>query len=297
MENTAVSGLRNPCREESELRASTMEEAAMHAVNQEDYPAQVESWKGKTPPSGWISDFAALGFELAGKHVLDCGCGNGKYGSLLCARGATVVGIDREPECVTAARKNSPCYEDVVLGTLMELPFGAAEFDVALLRYVLHLTPKDDREALLREIRRVVRPGGAVVIETSLREQYARHVDHRVYPRLTEVVSAFYPEYDEMVDLLSQAGFVGVTAHEIVQVKPYTKSVDDMLNESRLLVEAGEGQTAWLCLSQDERLEFHQARAAMLPKLYEGYGEVPQTWVGTFVVGWAKDSGLGLDEP
>lgn len=259
----------------------------MAIVDDADYAAQVVSWRQKVPASGWIDDILSLGFELDGRRILDCGCGNGKYGALLTNRGAVVVGVDREPVCVEESNGNSPCYEHVVLGTLANMPFSDNAFDLALMRYVIHLVPQDDRDAVLTEVHRTVKPGGAVIVETAFREQYSSHHDHVIFPRLTEAISSYYPEYDELSATLTRAGFVSVSRSETVQVKPNRKTVEEMLTESRQLVEQGRGQTAWLCLSRDDRMAFHEAREYWLPRMFGSQG-VPQVWVGSFVVGRSR---------
>src|SRR5262245_51957503 len=104
-----------------------------------------------------------------GQSVLEVGCGNGVFLPLLAAAvgpDGHVVGIDHSPQFVVAAHERSVAagFADVV--TVQEadayrLPFADATFDAAHCeRVLMHL---DDPTAVLREMRRVVKPGGVVV--------------------------------------------------------------------------------------------------------------------------------------
>ncbi len=110
----------------------------------------------------------ALGRELiafagvrTGQRVLDVGCGTG----LLTAELAAVVGadyvcaIDPSEPFVQATRSRVP-GSAVEVGGAEEIPFGDGTFDVALAQLVVNFMA--DPGAGVREMRRVVRPGGTV---------------------------------------------------------------------------------------------------------------------------------------
>lgn len=103
--------------------------------------------------------------EVAGKHVLDAGCGPGLYSEELIARGAEVVAVDGSPAMVELARKRLGDLAQVLQADLGKpLPFRVCEFDLVVCALVIHHL--DDREACLREFFRVLRPGGRAVIST-----------------------------------------------------------------------------------------------------------------------------------
>jgi ubiquinone/menaquinone biosynthesis C-methylase UbiE len=95
-----------------------------------------------------------------GRLTLDVGCGEGRVTRDLKARGHRVVGIDAAPSMVAAAREADPGGEYVV-ASATELPFqdGAADLVVAF----MVLMDLDDMPAGLREIARVLPPGGVLV--------------------------------------------------------------------------------------------------------------------------------------
>jgi ubiquinone/menaquinone biosynthesis C-methylase UbiE len=104
-----------------------------------------------------------------GQSVLEIGCGNGVFLPLLAAAvgpGGRVVGIDHSPQFVAAAHERSVAAGVADIVTVQEadayrLSFPDATFDAAHCeRVLMHL---DDPTAALREMRRVVKPGGVVV--------------------------------------------------------------------------------------------------------------------------------------
>lgn len=104
--------------------------------------------------------------DVAGVRTLDAGCGPGLYAEELTARGAEVVGLDASPEMVRLARRRLGDLFDVRVHDL-ELPMSWLEdesFDAALMALVIHHI--DDRVGALREVWRVLRPGGRFVVST-----------------------------------------------------------------------------------------------------------------------------------
>ncbi|MGY1619610.1 class I SAM-dependent methyltransferase [Geodermatophilus sp. SYSU D00691] len=102
---------------------------------------------------------------VAGRRVLDAGCGAGHLTAELVARGADVVGVDGSARLLRHARARLGPGVPLVRHDL-ERPLGIADgsFDDAVLALVLHHV--DDRAQLLRELARVVRPGGRLVVST-----------------------------------------------------------------------------------------------------------------------------------
>jgi SAM-dependent methyltransferase len=127
----------------------------------------------------------ALAGDVAGLHVLDIGCGPGHYAAALAERGATVVGIDGSAELLEHARVRTGgtivggASESVTSGALgdhpvalrrhdLETPLGFATdaaFDLAVCALVIHHV--HNRDALLSEVFRVLRPGGTFLVSTT----------------------------------------------------------------------------------------------------------------------------------
>jgi SAM-dependent methyltransferase len=101
--------------------------------------------------------------SLAGKCVLDGGCGMGRYLRVAAEAGARVVGIDLS-EATRAARDITRDYLEahVLRGDLLRTPFAAGSFDHIYSLGVLDHTP-DPRSAFL-ELATLLKPGGRIVI-------------------------------------------------------------------------------------------------------------------------------------
>lgn len=248
----------------------------------QDRPAQINSWLHKTPATDWLKDFCSLGVISYPCKLLDFGCGNGKYDALLSQIGVNVTGIDKETNCICEAKKNNPDYEKIINGDISELCLFQNYFDIILIRYVLHLIQKGNRQSFISTLRDSLKPGGYLVIETSFLEQYKHHYDHIIFPKLTENNRLIYPELDEIQRLLYIAGFGEVNCKKTIQQKPYSLSFEQAIEQSDKLVCEGQGQTAWLRLSKDERIQFHNKRKKELMHLFPS-GEIPQVWEGTFI--------------
>jgi len=76
----------------------------------------------------------------------------------LAERGASVVGLDQSDDMLTVARERLGDRVTFVRGEAERLPFADAEFDALTFTYLLRYV--DDRAATMRELARVVKPGG-----------------------------------------------------------------------------------------------------------------------------------------
>jgi demethylmenaquinone methyltransferase / 2-methoxy-6-polyprenyl-1,4-benzoquinol methylase len=141
----------------------------------------------------------------AGDRVLDVATGTGMVAAELLARGnCTVVGLDQSAEMLAAARARFAAQPqlaariELVEGQAEQLPFADASFDALSFTYLLRYV--DDPRATMRELARVVRPGGRVAsLEFGVPTRTATRAAWRLYtaiglPTLGRVVSRDWME-------------------------------------------------------------------------------------------------------
>lgn len=123
-------------------------------------------WERNYAPEGSmrerVSQFgAAVGAHVAAPaSVLDFGCGTGEIARALAAAGYALTGCDLSPAMIEAARARAGGPSYVLLDTdrLPALPFADSQFDAVVSSSVFEYLP--DPAGQLRELRRVLRPGG-----------------------------------------------------------------------------------------------------------------------------------------
>lgn len=106
-----------------------------------------------------------------GSSVLDLGCGAGIL-ALLKRKDVFLAGLDLSEECVAAAQRNG--YDETHRAELTSLPFADASFDYVVSLDVLGHVVADQKDAVLAEIRRVLRPTGVTLHGIECTDRAAR---------------------------------------------------------------------------------------------------------------------------
>lgn len=129
----------------------------------------------------WMGE--ALDYATArGRRVLDVGCGQGIDVVNFALAGAVATGVDLTPRHVELAREHAAAAgvdADVVEGDAEALPFADCIFDRVSSNGVLHHVPR--MEAALREVQRVLEPGGEARILVYNRRSLHYWIDHVLY--------------------------------------------------------------------------------------------------------------------
>lgn len=159
-----------------------------------------------------------LAGDVSGRHILDAGCGSGPLAAELRSRGAALTGIDGSPAMIELARGRLGDDVPLHVGDLAEpLPFADDTFDDVVASLVLHYL--EDWTAPLAEIRRVLKPGGRLIVSVNhpmanamnyptedyfATRQYSEDFDFQGEPA---VLTFWHRPLHAMVDAFTAAGF------------------------------------------------------------------------------------------
>ncbi|MEU2250963.1 class I SAM-dependent methyltransferase [Streptomyces sp. NPDC019224] len=125
----------------------------------------------------------ALAGEVAGRRVLDAGCGSGPLFAALRERGAIVSGFDASAGMLELARRRLGDGADLQVADLgSPLPYSDDTFDDVVASLVLHYL--EDWGPALAELRRVLKPGGRLI--ASVDHPFAVNLRHRQADREAE---------------------------------------------------------------------------------------------------------------
>jgi ubiquinone/menaquinone biosynthesis C-methylase UbiE len=159
-------------------------------------------------------------------RLLDVGCGTGRTLHQLSRTHPEMQlhGVDLSPAYIRTARRRLADVSQLTLAVENgeALPWADATFDVVTSVYLFHELPRNARRNVVREMLRVVKPGGLIVLEDSaqLAESSVIETALREFPR--EFHEPFYADYleDDLAALLAEVGFEGLTteAHLVAKV-------------------------------------------------------------------------------
>src|ERR1051326_7893127 len=168
------------------LTGGVFEASYFDALEEASYFDALDRFDIKYARTMWVYDNVRRG-----SSVLDLGCGEGLL-ALLKRKDVYLAGVDLSPELVEMARRNG--YDSACVGLLTDLPFPSASFDYVVSLDVFGHIGFDEKDAVLKEIKRVLRPEGVTM-----------HGIESLDPKL-------HPDYHSMSgDKL--AHFIGIDGH------------------------------------------------------------------------------------
>lgn len=125
------------------------------------------------PLNAWLEDRLD---RLAGAGpVLDLGCGRGYWMEHLGRLGAAAIGVEHDPARAAQAGRFGP----VVAGDAARLPLAGASVGLAWCMHVLHHLP--DPAGALAEARRVLRPGGTLILAETVEDNPLLRAGRRLH--------------------------------------------------------------------------------------------------------------------
>lgn len=166
---------------------------------------------------------------LAGRHLLEIGCGMGFDSVEFLKRGVRVTAIDLTESAVHIARQHFDAEglrpEEVRVGNALALPYADESFDAVWSNGVMHAT--GDTPKAIAEVRRVLKPGGRAMISHFYRRPSWMWVLHRLGREPIEAheedppVNEFYT--DDAILAMFKGFRVIETAHEHHRALPVAK--------------------------------------------------------------------------
>lgn len=162
----------------------------------------------------------------AGLRLLDVACGTGRTLHQLARTFPAMAlhGVDLSPAYVRTARRRLADVPELTLAVENgeHLPWADATFDVVTSTYLFHELPRNARRNVVRELFRVVKPGGLVVIEDSAQLSESSEIAPALHSFPAEFHEPFYEDYleDDLAALLTEIGFLAPTteAHLVAKV-------------------------------------------------------------------------------
>ena len=159
------------------------------------------------------------GQALDSLRLLDAGCGTGNYTAELRRHAGAIDAVDLNPSMLGVARakieRTMGCPVTLHEASIDALPFEDACFDAVMVNQVLHHLPDapgEDRPALRRtlaELARVLRPGGAAIVNTCSHRQLRHGWWHAtLVPEAVEAMCRRHADTQVLNGLLAEAGLL-----------------------------------------------------------------------------------------
>jgi len=166
-------------------------------IPQSDAEQRIEAEVDGTFHYGLLQGLKSLGWELSGAVVLDIGCGTGALASALSDFGASLIGIEPSlPWVKTARRRFEEKHRDNYLflqgdGANNSLLENSIDYVISL--QVLEHVPMESAKEIIREIARVLKPGGRVYLSfENYLSFWEPHYRVRWFPYLPKSIGKLY---------------------------------------------------------------------------------------------------------
>ena len=183
----------------------------------DEWPETYDRWFA-TPIGALVKKYESeLVLDLlrpgCGEKILDAGCGTGVFTDDILSAGADVTGLDLSlPMLKRAGEKLKGHSFERVLGDLASLPFSEGSFDKVVSVTALEFV--EDGAGALRELSRVTRKGGCIVVATLNRlSPWASRRKKEAQKGHTLFGQAIFRSPDELMSLAAMEGWVRTAIH------------------------------------------------------------------------------------
>nr|VFK32689.1 MAG: Ubiquinone/menaquinone biosynthesis C-methylase UbiE [Candidatus Kentron sp. MB]VFK35534.1 MAG: Ubiquinone/menaquinone biosynthesis C-methylase UbiE [Candidatus Kentron sp. MB]VFK77336.1 MAG: Ubiquinone/menaquinone biosynthesis C-methylase UbiE [Candidatus Kentron sp. MB] len=231
--------------------------------------------------------FASTPRLLSEQKILDAGCGTGSYVYALKDKLGHLYGLELNEGMLTQARNKCGIHANIGLdqGTLLDpLPYRDETFDGVMCNQVLHHLVAVSEQAdftsvnrLVEEARRVLRPQGTLILNTSSHRQlYDGFWWADLIPDAVGRIAERFPSIESLVSILTEAGFrktsIFVPMDAVMQGKNYLDPMGPLKKKFR------DADSTW-SLATDEELERAQARVRLMSQngTMENYLEIRES--------------------
>lgn len=160
-----------------------------------------------------VTRFVRASGGAAKLRVLDVACGTGRTLHQLASAHPSLrlYGVDLSPAYVRAARKRLAHVGECAISVenAEALPFADGAFDVVTNVYMFHELPRPTRRKVARELLRVLRPGGLLVVEDSAQLADSAEIETALHEFPRDFHEPFYEDYleDDLAAMFAEVGF------------------------------------------------------------------------------------------
>ncbi|AOT07451.1 class I SAM-dependent methyltransferase [Pseudoalteromonas luteoviolacea] len=173
-----------------------------------------------------FSDIVSLVFQLRSKtpdlRVLEVGCGAGNNIYFMASEGVDVAGIDCAPSAIEFAKRRigkDGLSADLKVGSFVELPWQDNTFDLVIDRSALNCVPRPQVQLALKDIARVLKPGGRIYSQIysdlhpahrSAKNTSRNFTTELTYSGFTDIDGLYFASKEDSLQLFSHFEFVDI---------------------------------------------------------------------------------------
>lgn len=146
-------------------------------------------------------------------HLLDIGCGTGKYGESLTKFGYKVNGIDKSQDQIQQAKQ----IIEAQVANALSLPFEDNSYDLCIMIMVIHqMEESRKRIEAFKEAHRVLKPGGCLIIKTCSHKDLEYRITSRFFDGTLESDKKRYPDIRQLEDELKIFDKVNIREESVI---------------------------------------------------------------------------------